>query len=196
MKARRQASRLRERGGSLERELCRLLARHGALLVTVESCTAGAIAERVTRVPGSSEVFWGALVTYQERAKQALLGISARTLARSGAVSARVARAMAEAGYRLARDSARAGGTRRRSPAAVVAVSTTGVAGPGGDGPRTPVGLCYIGVASTRSGGRARVIRVAPETARALGPPGSRSAQKSRFTREAIRAVLRELGPV
>ncbi len=158
----------------IERELIDLLRRKSLTLVLVESCTGGGIADRLTRVPGSSDVFWGSLVTYQERAKTRALGISAAKLKRFGAVSRQTAAAMARAGLRL-------GGR------GVIAVSTTGLAGPGGGSRGTPVGLCYIGVASSRSRGRARVVRVPP------GPRKlSRAAQKRRFALRALAEALKE----
>jgi PncC family amidohydrolase len=160
---------------SLERELLERLKNARAVFVSVESCTGGLVVERLTRVPGSSDVVWGALVTYQERAKSALLGISPALLARHGAVSRAVAAAMAEAGFKRA-----GGGTRR-----VLSISTTGVAGPGGGSAKAPVGLCFIGVASSRSRGRARVIRVPPARL-------SRGAQKKRFAERALLEALRE----
>jgi PncC family amidohydrolase len=159
-----------------ERKLVEALRRLKLTLVFAESCTGGGAADRVTRVAGSSDVFWGSLVTYQERAKSRLLGISAASLRKHGAVSRATAAAMAERAFRLA------GGRAARA----IAVSTTGVAGPGGGTPRTPVGLCYIGVVSTRSAGRARVVRLAPS--RKL----SRTAQKRRFVRRALEEALRE----
>jgi PncC family amidohydrolase len=165
----------------IERRLVDSLLRQRAVLVTVESCTGGGIANRITQVAGSSDVFWGAIVSYQLRAKTRLLGISARDLEKHGAVSRRIAAAMAEAGYRLSKGAGRK----------VVVVSTTGVAGPGGGSRRTPVGLCLIGVASSRSRGRARVVAVRPAR-RTL----SRSAQKARFAARALAEALREVTTV
>ncbi len=102
-----------------------------------ESCTGGMVAEMVTAVPGSSAYFIGGLVTYSNAAKKSLLGVPAAMLERDGAVSAAVARSMAEgARARLAVD---------------VAVSVTGIAGPDADGTAKPVGLTYIGVADSAS---------------------------------------------
>jgi PncC family amidohydrolase len=117
------------------------------------------------------------MVTYQERAKTRLLGISPGSLRKHGAVSREVAAAMARAGF------LRAGGRAGHA----IAISTTGVAGPGGGTRRTPVGLCYIGIVSARSGGRARVIRVAPSPRKL-----SRLAQKRRFVERALEEALKE----
>jgi nicotinamide-nucleotide amidase len=81
-------------------------------------------------VPGSSEVFVGGVVPYDDRLKGALLGVPAETLGRHGAVSAETATAMA--------------GGVRRALAADIGVSVTGVAGPGGGTPEKPVGLVFI----------------------------------------------------
>jgi competence/damage-inducible protein CinA-like protein len=108
-------------------ELCR--ARRWTL-ATAESCTGGMVAARLTSVPGSSEVFLGAIVAYADDVKQRELGVDAETLERYGAVSAETAAAMAA-------------GARERLRADV-AVAVTGVAGPGGGSVDKPVGLVYV----------------------------------------------------
>ena len=105
----------------------------GLTLATVESCTGGMVAAELTAIPGSSDVFAGAAVTYSNHLKQEMVGVPADLLGRHGAVSAEVARAMAE-------------GARERL-GADVAVSVTGVAGPGGGTEEKPVGLVYLHVA-------------------------------------------------
>jgi nicotinamide-nucleotide amidase len=107
--------------------LCRA---RGLSLATAESCTGGLVAARLTSVPGSSDVFRGAVVSYADEVKERELGVPAGMLARFGAVSAETARAMAR-------------GVRERL-AVDVAVSVTGVAGPGGGTPEKPVGLVYL----------------------------------------------------
>jgi nicotinamide-nucleotide amidase len=102
----------------------------GLTLATAESCTGGMVAERLTSVPGSSEVFLGAVVSYADAVKESELGVPGELLERHGAVSAEVAAAMA-AGAR-----ARLG--------ADVAVAATGIAGPGGGSSDKPVGLVYL----------------------------------------------------
>jgi nicotinamide-nucleotide amidase len=108
-------------------ELCR---RRGWTLATAESCTGGLVAARLTSVPGSSEVFVGSIVSYANEVKERELGVPRETLERHGAVSAETASAMS-AGVR-----ARLG--------ADVAVSVTGVAGPGGGSVEKPVGLVHV----------------------------------------------------
>ena len=107
--------------------LCRA---RGLSLATAESCTGGFVATRLTSVPGSSDVFRGAVVSYADEVKERELGVPAEILARFGAVSAETARAMAC-------------GVRERL-AVDVAVSVTGVAGPGGGTAEKPVGLVYL----------------------------------------------------
>lgn len=107
------------------------LAAAGWVLTTAESCTGGWLAKCVTDCPGSSAWFDRGFVTYSNAAKQALLGVSAATLAVHGAVSEPVVREMA------AGAGARAG--------ADVAVAVSGIAGPGGGSADKPVGLVCFG---------------------------------------------------
>lgn len=103
------------------------------MLATAESCTGGLIAGCLTEVPGSSAVVDRGFVTYTNEAKHEMLGVPGDLLADYGAVSERVARAMAE-------------GALLRSRAQLT-VSVTGVAGPGGGTALKPVGLVHFGVA-------------------------------------------------
>ena len=132
----------------------------GLTLATAESCTGGLVAARLTSVPGSSDVFLGAVVAYADEVKARELGVPAEVLERHGAVSAEAAAAMA-AGAR-----ARLG--------ADVAVAVTGVAGPGGGTPEKPVGLVYLHAAGP--GRRARAP--AGPSRRPRGDP--RAARRSR----------------
>jgi len=103
-------------------------------LATAESCTAGLVASRLAGVAGASDVLVGGLVTYSNELKHALLGVPDELLAEFGAVSAECAKAMAEGA--------------RRATGADVAVSVTGIAGPGGGTPTKPVGLVFFHVAA------------------------------------------------
>lgn len=114
-------------------ERCRAL---GWTVVTAESCTGGLVAAVLTEIPGSSDVFDRGFVTYSNAAKEAMLGVPADTLAAHGAVSAETASAMAKGAL------ARAG--------VDLAVSITGVAGPGGGSAAKPVGLVHFAAASRR----------------------------------------------
>jgi len=105
----------------------------GATVALAESCTGGMVAAALTAVPGSSGYFLGGVVSYADEAKRDLLGVDAAVLAAHGAVSAQVARAMAE-------------GARDRF-ATTGAASVTGIAGPDGGSDAKPVGLTYVAVA-------------------------------------------------
>ena len=112
-------------------------------LATAESCTGGLVAAALTAIAGSSDVVERSFVAYSNEAKIELLGVPADTIAAHGGVSAQTCAAMAR-------------GTIARAPVDL-AVSITGVAGPGGGTPQKPVGLVYLGVA--RKDGAARVER-------------------------------------
>jgi nicotinamide-nucleotide amidase len=121
-------------GESLETVVVRQLARSRKTLAVAESCTGGFLAHRLTNVPGASQVFLAGYVTYSNEAKTAALGVSPEAIAQHGAVSEVVAGMMAE-------------GAREKS-GADFALSTTGIAGPGGGSREKPVGTAYIARAS------------------------------------------------
>jgi len=106
-------------------------------IATAESCTGGLIAAALTEIAGASDVFERGFITYSNEAKIELLGVDAALLQREGAVSAEAAEAMATGALQRAK--------------ADIAISATGIAGPGGGTPAKPVGLVYIGLA-TRDG--------------------------------------------
>jgi len=108
-----------------------MLAEQGLPVATAESCTGGLVAKYLTDVPGSSRYVTGGVVAYADAAKTALLGVSPDTLASHGAVSRQVAEEMALGVARALRTDC--------------ALSTTGVAGPGGGSETKPVGLVYVG---------------------------------------------------
>jgi nicotinamide-nucleotide amidase len=146
-------------------DLCRA---RGLTLATAESCTGGMVAARLTGIPGSSEVFRGAIVAYANGVKQAELGVPPEVLETHGAVSAEAALAMAE-------------GARERL-GVDVAVSVTGIAGPDGGTPEKPVGLVHYAA-------------VGPESTlvHEFSVPGDRDAIRSRSTVMALHLVRRLL---
>ena len=139
-----------------------MLRASGGMLATAESCTGGWIAKACTDLAGSSEWFESAAVTYSNRAKQALLGVTSDTLEKRGAVSRECALEMV------------AGALLRFE--ATVAVAVTGIAGPTGGTPEKPVGTVWI--AWQRRGGEARV--------ELFGFDGNRDAVR----RQAVAAAL------
>jgi nicotinamide-nucleotide amidase len=120
-------------GESMEQTVGRELARHRATLAAAESCTGGLLAERLTRVPGSSAYFLGGVVCYSNDLKTAWADVPPELIESQGAVSAAVASALAA-------------GIRRRT-GATLGVGITGIAGPSGGTPEKPVGLVHIALA-------------------------------------------------
>jgi nicotinamide-nucleotide amidase len=145
--------------------LCRA---QGLTLATAESCTGGLIAERLTRVPGSSDVFLGGIVAYANEVKVRQLGVPADLIELHGAVSPEVAAAMAS-------------GVRERL-GADVAIADTGVAGPGGGTEEKPVGLVYVAAET-------------PDASRVLdfNYPADRQAVRSRAAVAGLHLVRRLL---
>jgi nicotinamide-nucleotide amidase len=119
---------------TLEEVIVKLLMQRHQTLAVAESCTGGLLANRVTNVPGASEVFLAGYVCYANQAKIDMLNVDPQVLEKHGAVSDQVARAMAE-GARICAKSD-------------YALATTGVAGPGGGFPEKPVGTVYIAAAA------------------------------------------------
>jgi nicotinamide-nucleotide amidase len=138
----------------------------GLTLAVAESCTGGMVGERITAIPGSSDVFLGGVVAYADAAKEALLEVPRRILEAHGAVSAQTAEAMAV-------------GARKRFGASL-AVSVTGIAGPGGGSDAKPVGLVWFGAAGPDGSNSAHFIF-----------PGTRPEIRSRATQFALWDLLR-----
>jgi nicotinamide-nucleotide amidase len=140
----------------------------GLTIGAAESCTGGLVAARLTSVPGSSDVFVGGLVAYDDRLKLDGLNVPAEVLERHGAVSAETAAAMASGA--------------RSALGADVGVSVTGIAGPGGGTPQKPVGLVFIHAAS-------------PDASHGveLRLPGDRDAVRRRAAASALHLLRRLL---
>jgi nicotinamide-nucleotide amidase len=112
------------------------LAAANATLATAESCTGGVVAQMITAIPGVSQSYLGGVVSYANEAKIEFLGVPSALIDNHGAVSPQVAAAMAE-------------GVRTRL-GADLGLATTGVAGPSGGTPEKPVGLVYLGLATSK----------------------------------------------
>jgi PncC family amidohydrolase len=119
---------------SLEIQVGQLLHEYGLRLALAESCTGGLLGSRITDVPGSSEYFLASVVAYSYEAKADLLGVSWDNLNTKGAVSREIVLEMAR-------------GVRNMMKANI-AVSVSGIAGPGGGTPEKPVGTTWIGLAT------------------------------------------------
>ena len=138
-------------------------------LVSAESCTGGGIGAALTAIPGSSANYKGGIICYTNWVKNQLLGVDMQLLDREGAVSAPVAEAMA-VGARI-------------KLAADIAVSVTGLAGPGGDEYRNPVGTVYIGYSDAHQ-----------TISREFHFAGDRNAVRKKACKEALKLVLEFIG--
>jgi len=118
----------------LEERVGQLLNEHHLTLGCAESCTGGLVGHRLTNIPGSSAYFLGSVVAYAYDAKERLLGVNHNTLYDHGAVSELTALEMARGA--------------RRALGSDLAVSVTGIAGPGGGMPGKPVGLTWIALSA------------------------------------------------
>lgn len=152
-----------------EERVVRLLKEKNLRITAAESCTGGMIAGALVNVAGASDVFGESYVTYSNDAKQRLVGVRTETLEQFGAVSEQTA-------WEMAAGAARAAG-------ADVALSSTGIAGPGGGTPQKPVGLVYIGCCVQGS------VQV-----RKLRFYGSRMENRIRTVEEALRFAAEMLG--
>jgi nicotinamide-nucleotide amidase len=134
---------------TLERSVGTLAESQGVFLVSVESCTGGLVAHRLTDMAGASKSYWGSFVTYDNEAKESLaesvgLGEPMRqALEKHGAVSEETAAVMARAGAQQF--------LQKRPAAKVLAVSTTGIAGPDGGSAEKPVGLCFLAISDGKA---------------------------------------------
>ena len=123
-------------GESLEQIVLYYLGMHGSTLATAESCTGGLVAQRLTSIAGSSRSFLGGVVVYSNELKTRMADVPAELIAKHGAVSREVAKALAE-------------GIRKRT-GATYGLAITGIAGPGGGTEEKPVGLVYVAVADEK----------------------------------------------
>jgi PncC family amidohydrolase len=121
----------------IEARIGRILRERRMKIAVAESCTGGLIANRITNIQGASDYFDLGFVTYSNDSKELYLFVPEEVIAEKGAVSSEVAKAMAE-GLREATD-------------ADIALSVTGVAGPGGGTPEKPIGTVFVGLASKDS---------------------------------------------
>jgi PncC family amidohydrolase len=152
----------------LEDQIGDLLRARGLKLATAESCTGGLVADRITDIAGSSDYFRGGVVAYAYEAKVSLLNVSWDTLRMHGAVSRETVVEMAR-GARIALG-------------ADVAVSISGIAGPGGGLPDKPVGTTWIGLSAT-----------AGDWAQKFVWDGDRRANKEASAEAALQMVLQYL---
>lgn len=143
--------------------------RSGVSIAVAESCTGGMVGERFTAIPGSSDVFLGGVIAYDNSVKRSLLGVSDHDLSELGAVSEEVALQMAR-------------GIRERLDAGI-GIGITGVAGPGGGTAAKPVGMVWVALAGIG------------ETARCLRLFGTRQEVRQRAAQAALDMVRRALQP-
>lgn len=146
-------------------QIGQMLRDRGLKLAVAESCTGGLIADRLTDVPGSSDYFLGGIVAYAYEAKVALLGVSWDTLRAHGAVSRETVLEMARGGRQLLK--------------ADVAISVSGIAGPGGGVPEKPVGTTWFGLSAA-----------AEERAYMFTFEGDRRGNKMEAASTALRVLL------
>lgn len=153
---------------SLEEHIGQLLRAKGWTLALAESCTGGLLGHRITNIPGASDYFLGSIVAYAYEAKVKLLGVKWETLQQHGAVSRETVLEMARGA--------------REHLGAHIAISISGIAGPGGGTPEKPVGTTWIGL-------------VTPDFAQAyrFQFKGNRDENKKQATEEALRLLLEYL---
>jgi PncC family amidohydrolase len=149
----------------IETQIGVILRQRGLKIAVAESCTGGLIGHRITNMPGSSDYFTGGVIAYANAAKANLLGVSWDTLNTFGAVSRETVLEMAAGA--------------RRSLEADIAVSVSGIAGPGGGLPDKPVGTVWVGLAAP-DGQWARIFTF----------PGDRQQNKAAASEAALALLL------
>ena len=145
--------------------LVHILRERGMTCATAESCTGGGIGAAITAVPGASEVFWGGIISYDNSVKENVLGVSREILDGVGPVSGECAEQMARGARELLKTD--------------LAVSVTGLAGPGGDGVH-PAGYVWFGLATANNVITENKIF-----------PGDRESVRSAAVQHAIELLLR-----
>lgn len=166
----------------LQKEVIKELKLRQYMLCCIESCTGGLLASKITDIPGSSEVFWGALITYHVTAKENLCSIPRNFLNKYNPVSKETAEAMALGGLEQMKKALNTLHTHNQK---LIAVSTTGIAGPGGGTPKKPIGLCYVGIAKENYPTKTYELREAPNKARKM--------LQILFTEQALQILLKSL---
>lgn len=146
-------------------KLVKVLTEKKMTCATAESCTGGGVGFAITSAAGSSAVFRGGVVSYDNSVKQGVLGVPAQVLSTQGAVSSACAAAMAEGARRLLKTD--------------LAVSITGIAGPGGGSAEKPVGLVWFGLASNAGATTERKVF-----------SGDRAAVRASAVEHALRLLL------
>ena len=159
--------------GRLARQIGSRLKQAGKRLVAAESCTGGLVAATLTEIPGASDWFEGSFVVYRPSAKRAMLNVPACIIDREGVVSEPTVRAMAE-------------GALDEAHAAHISVAITGIAGPEGGQPESPVGTVWFGWATSE--GKGRNIRCAQTSMHHL------QGDRRRVRFEAVRIALEGVG--
>jgi len=127
---------------NLEEMIAPLLRQRKLKLALAESCTGGLVSHRITNVAGSSDYFLGGVITYADSAKRELLGVSAETLSRHGAVSR-------ESVIEMARGVRKLFSFQNIGIDEIIGISVSGIAGPGGGTAEKPVGTVWIGMSTT-----------------------------------------------
>jgi nicotinamide-nucleotide amidase len=156
-------------GSDLESAVVKLLTERKQTLAVAESCTGGYLAHRITNVPGASAIFLGGCVTYSNEAKITMLGVDQAVIEAEGAVSKKVAQAMAEGA--------------RANTKSDFALATTGIAGPSGGSEEKPVGTVFI----------ALVARDRPASVQKRFFPDDRPTFKELATQAALEMLRRRL---
>jgi PncC family amidohydrolase len=153
------------------------LKQRGAQLITIESCTGGQIADRLTNLAGSSEFYFGGFVAYDNLAKVKFVQVNQESLLKEGAVSETVALELAQGALKLL------AGEKKNAPLCL-AIATSGIAGPGGGTASKPVGLCFVAVAL--SSGKKEVRKI-------LAPPQNSRQENKHFFADAALRLATEL---